>query len=88
MPVRAPAVDTDAAFVKAAEEAAARVEVTSDLSNPITNAKGLLDMYREGQLKAYASAEVERELEEAAEIADQNDRLSKSSLGRSKASHE
>ena len=86
VPVRAPAVETNAAFAKAAEEAAARVEMTSDLSNPLTSDRKMLDMYNQGPLTDYATPEMRLALEKANTVAEQRERLSKSSLGKSRAS--
>ncbi|KAG2428448.1 hypothetical protein HXX76_011568 [Chlamydomonas incerta] len=86
VPVHAPAVETNAAFTKAKAAAAARVEVTSDLSNPLTRDRKLLDMYSQGQLTIYAAMEVRLALENVAKAVEQRERLSKSSLGRSRAS--
>ncbi|KAG2442262.1 hypothetical protein HXX76_002349 [Chlamydomonas incerta] len=86
VPVRAPAVATNAAFAKAEEEAVARVVVTSDLSNPLSSDRELLDMYGQGQLTVNAATEVQLALETAAKAVEQMERLSKSSLGKSMAS--
>ena len=88
VPVRAPGAEASTAFAKAAEADAARVEVTSDPFNPLTRDRELLDMYNQGPLTVvYATTEVREALEKANNTeAEQRERLSKSSLGDSRAS--
>ncbi|KAG2444306.1 hypothetical protein HXX76_001063 [Chlamydomonas incerta] len=83
VPVRAPGVETSTAFAKAAEAGAARVEVTSDPSNPLTCDRVLLDMYYQGPLTVYATAEVRLALEKVITAAA---RLGESSPSKSRAS--